>query len=140
MTIPDCFLRLIDENLPPEVAALKDRYPETTSLMAYYWKDRDLDPLYVPEYIAIVNSDPRVGDPDLIWENGEIVWVNLQAKPNLTQVFFGDNLVYVEIDGKVFFDKTSQLIQLPDFFTKASVLAEAIVKWIEFQSNSSDTF
>lgn len=122
----------INSKLPPQFAALKDKYPLTIYNVAEFW---DLPPYlkdYVPESIDIYYRDENSMQADIAIRNGKLVYVELEdpiTDPTLIYMTIEDDPAYVQIEGRVIFNRLGGAI-LPEIAINAEVMLRSILNGI----------
>ncbi|MCU0536465.1 MAG: hypothetical protein MUD14_21465 [Hydrococcus sp. Prado102] len=99
-------LREIEQKLPPQFAALKDKYPVTIAAVARDWDKPAYPQGYRPQLIEIYYEDD-CDSAIFIW-NGELVSLELEesvANPSFTVVDIDDETAYVQIEGRVILNR-----------------------------------
>jgi hypothetical protein len=98
----------INSKLPPQFAALKDKYPQTISNIATHWELPPYPPGYIPEDIDIYYEDDNFIDSAIAIENGHLTSVLLEdsvTDPSLIYMAIENDPAYVQIEGKVIFNR-----------------------------------
>lgn len=122
----------INSKLPPQFAALKDKYPLTIYNVAEFW---DLPPYsknYLPEYIDIYYRDENSMQADIAIRNSKLVYVELEdtiTDPTLIYMTIEDDPAYVQIEGRVIFNRLGGVI-LPAIAINAEVMLRSILNGI----------
>jgi hypothetical protein len=104
-------LKEIEEKLPPQFAALKDKYPVTIAAVARDWDKPSYPQGYRPQLIEIYYEDD-CDSAIFIW-NGELVSLELEesvANPSFTVVDIDDETAYVQIEGRVILNRLGRAI------------------------------
>lgn len=122
----------IDSKLPPQFAALKDKYPQTIANVADFW---DLPPYptgYVPQFIDIYYEDDNYLKPAVAIENGKVTYVELEdpaTDPTLIYMAIEDDPAYVQIEGRVIFNRLGGAF-MPDVAINPEALLRSILNGI----------
>ena len=117
-------LAQIRKRLPPDIQALKDKYPQCVYNTSEAWGASPFPHGYVPEEISIYYSDNTNGS-DSTYRDGKITVFKLD-KPkdkNVTKVSIDDEWAYIQAGGKVLLDRLGGVI-LPDIFLEQKMLLE----------------
>ena len=118
----------IESKLPPQYAALKDKYPVAISNAAESWDKPPFPPGYIPRSIDVYYADEADG-PDICLENGELTFINLRdASPESTviQVDINGSWSYIQIEGRVILNRLVGVV-LPDVLVHPAVLMEVVL-------------
>ncbi len=119
----------IDSKLPPQFAALKDKYPLTICNVAECW---DLPPHptgYVPKYIDIYYDDDDSSQAAVKIKDGMLSYIELEdpvTDPALIYLTIEDQAAYVQIEGRVIFNRLGGAL-LPDVLLNPEVLLKSIL-------------
>ncbi len=109
-------IEYINNTLPPQFAALKDKYPQTISNLAEYWSLPPYPPGYIPEDIDIYYEDDNFIDSAIAIENGHLKSVLLEdsaTDPSLIYMAIENDPAYVQIEGKVIFNRLGGAVLPP---------------------------
>jgi hypothetical protein len=130
--LPPAEIGHIDSTLPPQFAALKDRYPYAIVNAADHWNQTPFPVGYVPHSIDIYYGDEVLG-PDISIENGLLVSVRFpseeSAQSSVIQLDVDGRFAYIQIEGIVILNLLSNVV-LPNVlvdqfaFLKATDLVE----------------
>lgn len=126
----------IEEKLPPQFAALRDRYPITIAAIARDW---DLPPYpegYVPQFIEIYYSEANAAYcPAICVDSGELRYLKLEdpvVDPSLVILDIDDETAYVQVEGRIIFNRLGGAI-LPDLALSPEKLLQSIIASIPRQ-------
>ncbi len=122
----------INTKLPPQFAALKDKYPLTISNVADFWESRPYPKDYLPQLIDIYYDDEETLQSAISIKNGKLVYVELEdpvTDPALIYLTIEDEPAYVQIEGRVIFNRLGGAV-LPDVVTDPESLLRSILNGI----------
>jgi len=125
-------LDIINENLPPQFAALKDRYPSTIFNAADHWNKPKFPRGYVPERIAIYYQESAIR-PAIYWENGRLedIWIDedIPVNPDVMVVRVDCIWTYIRIQQQVILDRTEG-IQFPPELSQHELMLRFLMRQI----------
>lgn len=122
----------INTKLPPQFAALKDKYPQTISNIARYWELPPYPPGYIPEDIDIYYVDDNFIDSAIAIEKGNLKFVQLEhtvVDPSLIYLAIESDPAYVQIEGKVIFNRLGGAV-LPEVAINLEFMLRSILNGI----------
>lgn len=122
----------IDSKLPPQFARLKDKYPLTISNVAEAWDWHPYPTGYIPQFIDIYYDDEETLQPDISIRNGQLTYVKLEdsiTNPVLIYMTIEDDPAYVQIEGRVIFNRLSGVV-LPEVAINPEFFLKSILKGI----------
>lgn len=121
-------IKLIEDTLPPQFAALKDKYPYAVLNTADYWAEPPFPQGYVPYSVDVYYGDD-VASPDIAIEDGKLTNIRFpeELEAQLSQV------VQIEVDGRWAFIQVEGIVLLnhlegvlmPDVLIDTSTLIKA---------------
>lgn len=118
----------IESKLPPQYAALKDKYPVAISNVAEYWDIPSYPSGYVPQLIEIYYED-EADDSAIFIKNGQLVSIRLEntvKDPTVIMMEIDDQWAYIQLEGRIILDRRGGAI-LPDVVVNPSVLLSTIL-------------
>lgn len=121
-------LDIINKNLPPQFAALKDRYPSTIFNAADHWDKPKFPTGYVPKRISIYYQESAPSSA-IAWENGRLakLWIEeIPVHPDVTQVMVDNIWTYICVQGQVILDRTEG-VQFPPELTQHELMLRRII-------------
>ncbi len=121
-------LKIINENLPPRFAALKDRYPSTIFNAADHWNKPKFPSGYVPKQIEIYYKE-SARRTAICWENDQLESVQIEeipVDPDVTSVMVDNIWTYICIRGQVILDRTEG-IQFPPVLTNHELMLRQLI-------------
>lgn len=125
-------LDYINENLPPQFAALKDQYPSTVFNAAHHWNKPRFPNGYVPQRIAIYYQESAIR-PAIYWENGRLedVWIDadISPHPDCMSVMVDCIWTYIRIQHHVLLDRTEG-IQFPPELSQHELMLRHLMRQI----------
>lgn len=123
-------LDIIDQNLPPRFAALKDCYPSTIFNAADHWHEPKFPQGYVPKHIAIYYQESAPSYA-VAWYQGqlEVKLEEIPEDPDVTQVVVDSIWTYICVRGQVILDKTEG-IQFPPALVNHELMLSQIMRQI----------
>ncbi len=119
----------IESKLPPQYAALKDKYPICLDNAALAW---DLPPYpsgYVPKSIDVYYDENAHG-PAMCIEDGHLTYMEIEdpaTAPTTIMMDIDDETAYVQIEGRVILNRIGGAV-LPDVATNPETLLKSILK------------
>lgn len=119
----------IDSKLPPQFAALKDKYPQTINNVAEFWEYPAYPTGHVPKYIDIFYNDDDFFTPAIEIENGNLRRVELEdsvTDPTLIYMAVDEEAAFVQIEGQVILNRLEGVI-LPDVAVNPETLLKSIL-------------
>lgn len=134
--------------LPEEFAALRFRYPRAISLLAAYQEEDEYPFDFIPKSFYFYYEDTdTTEDPYLIIENKEIDWVEFQRCNPLQNIkliccdyplfdretgeeLIDSSLAYLEIEGKVLFNRLHEHQLPPEVALPGETLAKAMGRYL----------
>lgn len=119
----------IDSKLPPQFAALKDKYPLTIANVAEFWELPPYPTGYVPEFIDIYYDDEDTLQAAISIKNGKLAYIELEdpvTDPALIYLTIEDDPAYVQIEGRVIFNRLGGAV-LPDIINNPEALLKSIL-------------
>lgn len=124
-------LDIIEQNLPPRFAALKDRYPSTIFNAADHWHKRKFPSGYVPKHIAIYYQESAPSSA-ISWYQGQME-LNVKIEeipedPDVTQVWVDSIWTYICVKGQVILDRTSGIQFPPELMNHELMLRKLVRK------------
>jgi len=123
-------LKIINENLPPQFAALKDRYPSTVFNAAHHWNKPRFPHGYVPNDIAIYYQESAIR-PAIYWEKGRLedIWIDedLPPHPDCMSVMVDCIWTYIRIQHHVLLDRTEG-IQFPPELSQHELMLRHLMR------------
>lgn len=122
----------INNTLPPQFALLKDKYPLSIYNVANHWNFRPFPEGYVPEFIDIYYKDEDILQADISIKSGKLVYVELEdtvTDPSLIYMTIEDEPAYVQIEGKVIFNRLGGAV-LPDVAINLDMMLQSILNGI----------
>ena len=113
--------------LPPDIQALKDKYPLTVYNVAEAWGLKPLPHGYVPEYIGIYYGDDPRGE-DVCFINGKLEDFEMREpeEVNVTKVSIDDEWAYIQVGKRVLLDRLGEAI-LPELFQEPQKILEILL-------------
>lgn len=130
-------LDIIEQNLPPRFAALKDRYPSTIFNAADHWHKPKFPPGYLPQHIAIYyhESVPWCG---ISWyrehNEVEITLEEIPDDPDVTMMVVDTIWTYICVRGQVVLDRTHGIQFPPELINHELMLRQLMRKIASGQS------
>lgn len=124
----------INEKLPPQYAALKDKYPVQIVNVADDWDTPPYPNGYVPQDIEVYYHAEGNGG-DLYVRDGKLKSISLDSEvndPEIIAVEIDGNWAYIQIEGRVILNRIGGAI-FPDFLSKPDLLLRAIIAKIKQQ-------
>ncbi len=125
-------LDIINENLPPQYAGLKDRYPSTVFNAAHHWNKPKFPRGYVPERISIYYHESAIR-PGIYWENGRLedFWIDeeIRVNPDVMLVQVDCIWTYIRIQQQVILDRTEG-IQFPPELSQHELMLRFLMRQI----------
>lgn len=121
-------IELINEKLPPQFAALKDRYPSTVFNAADGWSQPKFPQGYLPKDIIVYYGESAPSSA-IRWQNGQLKKVLIEAipvAPDVTQVKLDNIWVYIQIGQHIILDRTVG-IQFPPELTQHELMLKKLV-------------
>lgn len=121
-------LDIINQNLPPQFAALKDQYPSTIFNAADHWDKPKFPQGYVPTEIEIYYQDSAIG-PAISWQNGKLRYVTIEeipVNPDVTAVMVDNIWTYIGVRHHVILDRTEG-VQFPPELTHQELMLRQII-------------
>ncbi len=118
----------IESKLPPQYAALKDKYPVAISNAAESWDIPSIPSGYVPQLIEIYYED-EADDSTIFIKNGQLVSIRLEntvKDPTVIMMEIDDQWAYIQLEGRIILDRRGGAI-LPDVVVNPSVLLSTIL-------------
>ena len=125
----------INSKLPPQFAALKDKYPLTICNVAEFWDLSGYPEGYIPEWIDIYYKDEPTMQADISIRDGQLTYVELEdpvTDPSLIYMTIEDDPAYVQIEGKVIVNRLKGVV-LPDALVNSEVMLRSILSGIAAQ-------
>lgn len=123
-------LDFINKNLPPQFAALKDRYPSTVFNAAHHWDKPRFPQGYVPQRISIYYQESAIR-PAIYWENGRLedVWIDedISPHPDCMSVMVDCIWTYIRIQHHVLLDRTEG-IQFPPELSQHELMLRHLMR------------
>lgn len=122
-------LDIINKNLPPQFAALKDRYPSTVFNAADSWSQPKFPQGYTPKEVVIYYRE-FAPEAAIRWENGQLTKVLIEeipVAPDVTQVRVDRIWVYIQIGKQTILDRTAG-IQFPPELTHHELMLRKLVR------------
>lgn len=119
----------IDSKLPPQFAALKDKYPLTICNVAEFWELPPYPTGYVPKYIDIYYDDDDSSQAAVKIKDGMLCYIEIEdpvTDPALVYLTIEDDPAYVQIEGRVIFNRLGGAL-LPDVLLNPEVLLKSIL-------------
>ncbi|NBD15519.1 MAG: hypothetical protein GVY04_05040 [Cyanobacteria bacterium] len=119
----------INEKLPPQYAALKDKYPVSIANAADDWDTPPYPEGYVPQSIDIYYQEHDALGPGLTIEDGKIGsiqfnnWVN---DSDVIGVEIDSSWAYIQVEGRVILNRIGgavlpNVLQSPELLLKATI-------------------
>lgn len=121
-------LDIINKNLPPQLAAFKERYPSTVFNAADHWNKPKFPQGYVPKRITIYYQESAPTSA-ITWHNNRLKKVLLEeipVSPDVTQVMVDNIWTYICIQHQVFIDRTEG-VQFPPELTHHELMLKKLV-------------
>lgn len=118
-------------DLPPAIMRYYERYPCTVRQIGSIWGEPDFPKGYVPEDIDIYYGDYSSRGASICIADGRITHVNLEAnwQSPVVKALVEDELVYVEIAGRVLLDRLNGM-KLPAVVTNPAELLQIVTRFI----------
>jgi len=124
-------LEEIEKKLPPQFAALKDKYPTAVAAAAEYWDVPPYPVGYVPEVIEFSYSeDQDISFPHAIVRDGVLTHIEptaIAAVDNMVAFSIDDHPAYIRVEGRVILNRTDNVV-LPEVMTNPELWAKAIAR------------
>ena len=121
-------LDIINKNLPPQFAALKDRYPSTVFNAADNRSKPKFPPGYLPKHIAIYYGESAQSSA-IRWEEGRLTKVLIEeipVAPDVTQVKVDWTWTYIRIGQQTILDRTEG-IKFPPELTQHELMLRKLI-------------
>ncbi len=118
---------LITKNLPPEIAALADRYPSDV-LNAAIWRSRPIPKEF--KNVEFWYGDSNDTNPDITISDGiPIFWLERPEgyNPPVRALQVDSKWVFIEIEGRVALDRLDE-ITLPPIVSDPTLLLSGLLK------------
>ncbi len=126
-------LEEIETKLPPQFAALKNRYPTAVAAAAEYWDVTPYPGGYIPETIEFFYSEDRsIPFPHAIVKDGVLTHIEpmvITAVDNMVGFSIDDHPAYVRVEGRVILNRIDNVL-LPEVITNPDLWAKAIARLI----------
>lgn len=123
--------QFIEQTLPPEIAVLCDRYPNTIYEAASVWHYPELPVGYLPNLIEVYYSNEDGSDaPDLIIEQGHLTGVRLptdDATCDVIQIEVDGQWAFIQIGSQIVLDRVSGRVVFPEVLLDAAQLAASFI-------------
>ncbi|MHC5746496.1 MAG: hypothetical protein ACYTXT_32300 [Nostoc sp.] len=114
--------------LPPDIAALADKYPSEILNTADSWDNLPFDVNYFPECLEVYSGD--ADDANIFVLNGVLKdYVPVPAEKNTSSitVMIDGEFAYIEIEGRQVLNKLGGIV-LPEVAINPDVLIQSILK------------
>lgn len=124
-------LNLIAKKLPPQFAALKEKYPVAIVNAADDWDRKPCPEGYAPKMIEVYYKD-EADIPSLFIENGELTFLDPEdnlADTTLIMMSIDDHWAYIQVEGRVILNRIGGAI-LPDVVVRPEVLLMSMMSAI----------
>jgi len=118
---------LIARNLPPEIAALAERYPSDV-LNAAIWRSKSLPSTF--KTVEFWYGDSNDTNPDIIISDGILrFWMERPDgyNPPVCALQLDSKWVFIEIEGKIALDRLNE-ITLPPIVSDPTLLLSGLLK------------
>jgi len=124
-------LDIINQNLPPQFAALKDQYPSTIFNAADHWDKPKFPQGYVPKRLSIYYEE-SAKRPAISWQYGKLRYVTVEeipVDPDVTQVMVDCIWTYIRVRHHVILDRTEG-VQFPPELSHQELMLRQIIQQI----------
>lgn len=123
--------QFIKQTLPPEIAALRDRYPNTIYEVASVWHYPAFPMGYRPNLIEVYYSnDDGTDAPDLVIDQDYLSGMRLQIEEspcNVIQLEIDGQWAFIQIGSQIVLDRISGRVILPEVLVDAAQLAASFI-------------
>ncbi|MGG6265444.1 hypothetical protein ACQ4M3_05500 [Leptolyngbya sp. AN03gr2] len=124
-------IQQIVEILPPELAQLRDRYPNTTYELACAWHLPPFPVGYTPQLIELYYSnDDGTDSPDFVIEAGSLTSIRIptdETRCEIIQLEIDGQWAFIQIGSAVVLDRISGRVVLPEVLLDISQLAQSFI-------------
>lgn len=112
--------------LPPDIAALAEKYPSDIANVAEYWNEPPFPENYLPKTIEIYYGD--TDSPSIFIMDGKLedYETRLQENTSTIGVFIDAQCAYIQIDNREIFNRLGGVI-LPDIVVDPSKLIQSLL-------------
>lgn len=123
--------QFVEQTLPPEIAALCDRYPHTVYEVASAWHYPAFPAGYRPNLIEVYYSnDDGTDAPDLVIEQGYLSGMRLQIEEfpcDVIQLEIDGQWAFIQIGSQIVLDRISGRVILPELLIDVAQLAASFI-------------